>query len=278
MKKIKFIVVAVLISLSCIKISADVSSALNLSDLLNMLGGAVENGSIEDMIEGVFSTSKIEVSDLAGEWTTVGSAVSFQSENLLSKAGGVAAASTLESKINPYFEKYGLTGAVFTIKNDGTFTLKVKKITLQGIITKVDDGVFDFAFQAFGKKRIGTLKTYVQKTSKSMDIMFDASKLQTLMSSVASLTKDKIAQKAKDLIKSYDGICVGFELKKTSVEENPSSSSNPISTFLLNFGQSSGVSDDSTNSSSQTQTEQTNGQIEAEEDPDVDKIKNLFKK
>ena len=278
MKKIKFIVVAVLISLSCIKISADVSSALNLSDLLNMLGGAVENGSIEDMIEGVFSTSKIEVSDLAGEWTTVGPAVSFQSENLLSKAGGVAAASTLESKINPYFEKYGLTGAVFTIKNDGTFTLKVKKITLQGIITKVDDGVFDFAFQAFGKKRIGTLKTYVQKTSKSMDIMFDASKLQTLMSSVASLTKDKIAQKAKDLIKSYDGICVGFELKKTSVEENPSSSSNPISTFLLNFGQSSGVSDDSTNSSSQTQTEQTNGQIEAEEDPDVDKIKNLFKK
>ena len=60
--------------------------------------------------------------------------------------------------------------------------------------------------------------------------------------------------------------------------EVPSSSSNPISTLLLNFGQSPGVSDDSTNSSSQTQTEQTNGQIEAEEDPDVNKIKNLFKK
>ena len=53
-------------------------------------------------------------------------------------------------------EKLTRNTKIHFIKNDGTFTLKVKKITLQGIITKVDDGVFDFAFQAFGKKRIGT--------------------------------------------------------------------------------------------------------------------------
>ena len=179
MAKIKVIVFAIIIAVGSVKASADISDVLNINDILNMLEESVENGSVEDMIEGVFSTSKIEVSDLAGEWTSTGSAVCFQSENLLNKAGGVAAASTLESKINPYFEKYGLTGAVFTISSDGTFTLKVKKISVQGTITKVDEGVFDFAFQAFGKKRIGTLKTYIQKTSKSMDIMFDASKLQT---------------------------------------------------------------------------------------------------
>lgn len=204
-----------IILLAALALGGNTAAAFDFNSILNGLGEAVENGTVTDILEGVFATSDIQVQDLAGEWTSTGSAVCFQSENLLNKAGGIAAASTIESKLNPYYEKYGLTGAVFTIQTDGTFTLQVKKIKLQGTITKKDDGNFTFEFQALGKIKIGAITTYVQKTSSSMDVMFDASKLQNLMSSVASLTGNSMAQTASSLLNSYEGICVGFKLSKS---------------------------------------------------------------
>mgnify|MGYP002511909860 FL=1 len=103
------------------------ASAFDIKDLLNQAGQALENGSVTDIIEGVLSTSNLEVKDLAGVWTSTGSAVAFQSEDLLSQAGGVAMASTLESKINPYFTKYGIVGSVITIQTDGSFSMSLKK-------------------------------------------------------------------------------------------------------------------------------------------------------
>lgn len=231
--------------------------AFDFNSILNGIGEAVEDGTITDMLEGVFSTSDFEVEDLSGEWTSTGSAVTFQSENLLNKAGGIAAASTIEGKLNPYFEKYGLTGAVFTFESDGSFTLQVKKITLQGVVTKAEDGNFIFTFNAMGKLKIGEIKTYVQKTSSSMDVMFDASKLQKLMSSIASLTNNSMAQTASSLLNSYEGICVGFELKKSG---SISSSTQQSTTTTV-------------------PTQQTNDEEPEEETPDIkNTLLNLFKK
>lgn len=261
----KIILLSIMISV----VSVENASA-DLTDLFGKIGEAIENGSVEDMIEGVFSTSDIEVADIAGEWTSEGSAVCFQSEDFLNKAGGVVAASTLETKLNPYFEKYGLTGAVFNIKEDGTFTLNVKQVSLQGFITKSEDENFVFTFEAFGKMKVGELKTYVQKTSKSMDIMFDASKLQSLVKTIASLIKIEVVQTVSSLLNSYEGICVGFELKKTSVDSSENSYFSPFG-----IGQSGGNSESNTQSSGQQEAEQQ--QTEAQ-DSSVNRILNLFKK
>ena len=120
-KSLRTILVGTLMATSCLS-----ASAFDINDLLNQLSKGIENGTVTDIIEGVLSKSNLEVRDLAGEWTVAGSAISFKSEDFLSQAGGTAIASTIESKLNPYFTRYKLTGGVFTIQTDGTFTLKVK--------------------------------------------------------------------------------------------------------------------------------------------------------
>ena len=237
------------------------ASAFDIKDLLNQAGEALENGSVTDIIEGVLSTSNLEVKDLAGVWTSTGSAVAFQSEDLLSQAGGVAMASTLESKINPYFTKYGIVGSVITIQTDGSFSMSLKKTTLKGKIVKGENNKFILSFEAFGKNNLGNVNLYIQKTSTSMDLMFDASKLKTILSSIASLSKKGLGNSLNTFLNSYNGICIGFKMSKTGKVEGESESSTSISD-LFNKDKSS----ESSSSSSK------------EEETEKGSVKDLFKK
>lgn len=181
------------------------ASAFDLSSILGNAGSAVSG-----VVEGLFTKTDITVAQMAGTWTATGSAVCFQSENALKKAGGNAAASTIESKLDPYFKQYGLTGSVLTVQSDGSFTLQVKGVSLKGTITKLDDGNFDFAFTPFGSFKLGSLKAYVEKPISGLNVMFDASKLKSLVSTVASFTGNSLANTASKLLDSYEGMCVGF--------------------------------------------------------------------
>ena len=237
------------------------ASAFDIKDLLNQAGQALENGNVTDIIEGVLSTSNLEVKDLAGVWTSTGSAVAFQSEDLLSQAGGVAMASTLESKINPYFTKYGIVGSVITIQTDGSFSMSLKKTTLKGKIVKGENNKFILSFEAFGKNNLGNVNLYIQKTSTSMDLMFDASKLKTILSSIASLSKKGLGNSLNTFLNSYNGICIGFKMSKTGKVEGESESSTSISD-LFNKDKSSESSSSSTK----------------EEETEKGSVKDLFKK
>jgi hypothetical protein len=172
------------------------------------------SGFLSNLVEGVFSTSNIEVSDLAGVWTVDGSAVSFKSESLLQKAGGIATASALEAKIDPYFTKYGFTGGTITIQSDGTVQMVLKKLTLNGTITKQSDGNFTLSFTVLGRS-ISSLTTYITKTSTTMDIMFEGKKLQSLISTVGSLSGISTVKTLTSLLTSYDGMYVGFGTTKS---------------------------------------------------------------
>lgn len=237
------------------------ASAFDIKDLINQAGQALENGNVTDIIEGVLSTSNLEVKDLAGVWTSTGSAVAFQSEDLLSQAGGVAMASTLESKINPYFTKYGIVGSVITIQTDGSFSMSLKKTTLKGKIVKGENNKFILSFEAFGKNNLGNINLYIQKTSTSMDLMFDASKLKTILSSIASLSKKGLGNSLNTILNSYNGICIGFKMSKTGKVEGESESSTSISD-LFNKDKSS---ESSSSSSKEGETEKGS-------------VKDLFKK
>lgn len=219
---------------------ANMAKAQNLSDVLGgLLGGggktsqsSTSTGSgsnaISNILEGVFSSSKLNVSDLAGTWTTSGPAVCFQSENFLQKAGGVAAAGVIESKLDPYYKQYGLNGAVFKIESDGSFTMTAGKVKLSGTFSKESgsgDGVFTCTFTALGGIKIGSFKTYVEKSYNSINIMFDATKMKTLISTIANFTGNGLAKTASSVLESYDGLCVGFKCTGQSAATNSNSNS-----------------------------------------------------
>ncbi len=72
--------------------------------------------------------------DMTGTWTYKGSAVEFESENLLMKAGGAAAATMAENKLDEQLSKVGIKDGQmsFTFNADSTFTSTVGKKTLKG--------------------------------------------------------------------------------------------------------------------------------------------------
>lgn len=220
MKKIllKIMAAVLLIGGSC-TMPAIAASLPDLKEILSAGGGALGG-----LIEGVFTTSNLKISDIAGQWTAQGSAVSFKSENFLKKAGGAAAAGAVESQLDPYYKKYGLTGAVLQIDNDGNFSLTIKKIALGGTVTLKSEGVFTFNFIAFGTFGFGSMDAYIEKTGSNISVMFDADKIKKLISFAATVSGNKMATAADKVLQQYDGICIGFEMKKTGEAANQSKS------------------------------------------------------
>lgn len=183
--------------------------------LLAAPGAEAQSGStLGKLLQGVLSKSDITVSDLTGEWTANGSAVSFKSDNMLKKAGGIAAAAAIESKLDPYFQQYGLTGAKFTFERDSTFSMQTRMLTLNGTISRNADGTFIMAFQVM-KVPVSHLTAYIQKTSGTMDIMFDATGMKQMLNTMSKFVNLKSLKAANTILNSYDGLCVGFSLEKT---------------------------------------------------------------
>lgn len=210
------------IALSCT--TATFAEPTPSPDLKDILGGA--GGALGNIVEGVFTKTDLTVEDLAGEWTATGSAVTFQSDNFLKKAGGAAAAGAVENKLDEYYKKFGLTGAVLKIDKDGSFTLTIKKLPLKGTISVKSKGVFSFDFTAMSAVKLGSMTAYVEKTPSGVNVMFDADKIKKIMSFAATLSGSKMVSTADKLLKQYDGICIGFKMTGQSANSG-SSTGNP---------------------------------------------------
>lgn len=226
------------------------SKAQGLGDILGEgLGNTLGN-----IIEGVFSSSNITIADMEGEWTSTGPAVCFQGEGFLKKAGGIAAAAAVETKLAPYYEQYGLNNATLTVNADGTFTLACKMIKLNGTITQAagaEPGVFEFNFTALGIK-LATVTTYVEKTSRSMDVMFDATKLKKLLTAVSQFSGIKVVQALSSILDSYDGLCVGFHFSGGKTQNDNSSNGFSLGSILNGLGTNKTNTTNKTNKSTTT--------------------------
>ncbi len=215
---LKMALAAFALSFSCVAF-ADPTPDPDLKDILGGAGGALGN-----MVEGVFTKTDLTVADIVGEWTSTGSAVSFQSDNFLKKAGGSAAAGAVENQLDQYYSKFGLTGAVLKIDQDSTFTLTIKKLPIKGTISVKSKGVFNFNFSAGGIMKLGSMAAYVEKTPTGLNVMFDADKIKKIMTLAASIRGNKMVSTADKLLKEYDGICIGFKMKGESKAAEGSSS------------------------------------------------------
>lgn len=210
------------------------SSAQSLSDLLKGLGGqgqstSTENtsaskGSIGDILSGVagalgLGNSQAGIEQLAGTWTYSAPAVSFKSDNFLLKAGGAAAATTVEKKLEPYYKTAGLTSLTVTINNDSTFTFKGRRATLNGTIDRNgDNGTYVFHFKAFNKVNIGSMEAFIQLAGDNMELTFDISKLMTLIQRISAMSNNSTLKGASALLEQYDGMTAGFDLKRSSAK------------------------------------------------------------
>lgn len=212
--------------------------AQSIGDLLKGIGNAGSDigTTLGNALDGIFTKSDLSLADLVGEYESSAPAVTFKSDNFLQKAGGIAGAAAVETKLLPYYKQYGLIGMPLSIDKDANFTLKVKALKLSGTITRNEaDGTFTFNVMMGGKMKIGQFTAYIEKSGKNLDLMFDATKLKELISVVSRFSGSSLASTFGKILDSYEGMCVGFKMSnvKAAASENSSdSTSSPLDNLL----------------------------------------------
>ena len=164
---------------------------------------------IEKVVNAVTGNQTI---DMTGTWTYSGSAIEFESDNLLQKAGGAAAAAVAEKKLDEQLAKVGIKdGQVsFTFNADSTFTSTVGKRTMTGTYSyDATDKVVHLIYFKFL-----TINAKVNCTSTNMDLLFNSDKLLKLIAFISSKSSSTTLKTISSLADSYDGMMLGFALKK----------------------------------------------------------------
>lgn len=222
MKKLTSVIIAAALFAAAPAVKAEP----DITDLLKGAAGALKGGSgeqsgstalsgLKGMVEGLISKSDLSEADLVGSWQYSAPAVAFQSDNLLQKAGGAAAAGVITDKLAPYYAKAGITSLTAVFSEDKTFKFQMKKVALSGTFEKdtaSETGDFIFNFKAGGKLSVGKFKAHVEKVGSKLTITFDASKLITLVNTIASVSGQATLKSVATMLNSYDGLNCGFEL------------------------------------------------------------------
>ena len=186
--------------------SSSSSSSSGSSTAGNILSGLSSLGSALGL-----TSSQVDVNYLQGVWRYSAPAISFQSDDLLKKAGGALASSQIENKLATYYDKFGINNLIFTVNADSTFTLEVKKIKLSGSIKSTgQSGTITLAF-----KPVGSFTAFVAaEGSNTMSMTFDVSKLIDIISKVSSVLGNSTISTVSNLLSQFDGLTAGFKLTR----------------------------------------------------------------
>jgi hypothetical protein len=196
MKKIKI----TLVVLSCILM-------MSCGNLGSMMSGA----GVSNAISSVIGLDKVKAANLIGAWNYSGPGCGFTSENLLAKAGGEMAAVKIEEKLQPYYTQVGISASntLITFNEDGSFSAKIVGTPLMG---KYE---FDEATQKITLKTLlMSTNCYAKKERGGISILFESKKLLTVLQAMAAVSGNKDIQTIGDLSKNYDGVRIGFDMKK----------------------------------------------------------------
>lgn len=194
MKRFKFFLAALMLLFTVSSVQAQ-----SLGDLLSGIGKTV-----------VGNKATTETS-IKGTWKYSGPACLFESDNLLAKAGGSAASTKIENKIAPIVKNY-VNGIVFTFDGNGNYTSKLKTRVTKGTYT-FDSKNKTITFKpAIGKAYIA----YVAVTGSEMTLVFNANKLMSVLKTISNsaANTNTTASTINSLLKNYNGMRLGFRLKK----------------------------------------------------------------
>jgi uncharacterized membrane protein len=150
---------------------------------------------------------------IVGTWKYSQPECTFESENLLTQAGGEVAAAKVEAKLATVYKTLKLTTISYTFNSDNTYSYSLKGKSYSGTYTFDSDK----KTVTMTSTTLGTsLTAYVATTGSTMTLTFDASKLMTALQTISSAASslNSTASLISTLAGSYDGMLLGFELTK----------------------------------------------------------------
>lgn len=173
--------------------------------------------SLKDILSGVAKTvvgdKATTEASLIGTWVYVGPDCQLKGDDILTNLGGDVAGTEVEKKMQPIYEKVGLNTIQYTFNEDKTcsYTIKGKKV----------EGTYEFNAEAktvtikAGKLGLKTTANIVTLGS-NMSFVFDADKIFSVVKAItgAASSFNSSASAINTLAKQFNGMMIGFELKK----------------------------------------------------------------
>jgi len=173
--------------------------------------------SLKDILSGVVGQvvgdKATTATSIIGTWNYVGPDCQLKGDDLLKNIGGDAAGAEVEKKMAPIYEKAGLNTIQYTFNEDKTcsYTIKGKKV----------EGTYEFDAEAktvtikAGKLKVKTT-AHIVTLGSNMSFLFDADKILSVVKTItgAASSLNASASTVSKLLEEFDGMMVGFELKK----------------------------------------------------------------
>lgn len=176
-----------------------------------LLQTVASGGTLANAFSSVIGLDKVTKQGMVGSWHYDSPGCAFTSENLLAKAGGEVAATKIEQELAPYFQKVGLNAqnTYTTFREDGTFTASVAGKQFSGTWT-LDEATAKVTM----KTLLLSINCYAKREYGGISLLFESKKLLTVLQVLASMSGNDTVQKVGELSKNYDGVRLGFDMKK----------------------------------------------------------------
>ena len=176
----------------------------------NVLSAVTGGSTVGNVLQSVLGLDKVTKANIVGTWTYSQPGCAFTSKQLLAQAGGEAVASSIKNKLQPTFQKVGIdaSSTTITFNEDGTFSSKIAGKPFSGKYT-FDEATYKITLQGV----LLNINCYAKKNFDGIALLFEASKLLTIMQTMAAVSGNATAQTIGDLSKNYDGLRIGFDFK-----------------------------------------------------------------
>ena len=159
----------------------------------------------------LFGGSIFDQSAILGSWNYNAPGTVFTTEQTLTRAGGNAAVTNINSSLASNYNSIGInrSNTSFTFLEGNKFSAKVNGIPFSGTYTyNQQNGEIAL------KTATETLKGNVTKTQTGMGLFFDSKQMANLLQKEGKVSNTAAVQAVSKLAKSADGARVGFELTK----------------------------------------------------------------
>lgn len=167
-------------------------------------------GNILASVTGSATTTQ---ANLIGTWTYTEPSVQFESDNLLTQAGGAAAAARVENQLVSIYQMVGITPGklIFTFTRDGKVNYTIGSRTATGTYVFDAQNKMVNITTANGTK----INAYVTISGQLMSLCFDSSKVLSLFSAAGTISNGQSTLgNIGAIAQNFKGMKTGFKFKR----------------------------------------------------------------
>ena len=194
----------------CVLLGAKSGNAQSWKDILN-------SSAVKDVVN-TLTGNVIKFSDLQGNWNYVEPACKMTSDDKLKEVGGTLMSSALEKKITTVYTKAGIVPGKFsyTFNSDSTFTNVIGKKTLKGTyFLDEKNKVLVLSYKLGNAFTVKRTEVQLAKSGEQISMLFNVDGLMKFVKVLSSVMKKSDSSSSlSSLLEGYDGMLLGFEMKK----------------------------------------------------------------